>query len=350
MENAIWRIIDVNFNRAREGARVVEEYARFALNSQELSAAAKQLRHELSAAIGLLDQGKMLSCRDTLADVGVMLEVEGQLKRTNLETVFSAAAKRLPEALRALSETIQVVEPSVALVMEKLRYQAYDLEKKISLKANAYNKYSNVLLYVLLDENLGDSFGDIAKACIAGGVDCLQLRAKQSPDNIRLKLADELVSLCKPNSVVSIINDRVDIALSCGADGVHFGQDDVSITRIRAILTSPMILGLSTHNTQQLCEAIALGADYVGLGPTFTTETKQFDSYAGLEYLAQASEELKGTCIGHTAIGGINPENLEKVLSTGIKTVAVCSAVTSSSNPEQVCKKLKDQLVANRDS
>lgn len=344
MENAIWRIIDVNFNRGREAARVIEEYARFGLNSSILSAKAKQLRHELCKIVGALDQSKLLACRDIISDVGCGLEVDAQHKRKDIHNVFVAAAKRLPEALRALSEATETIEPQLARSIEKLRYRAYDLEKEITLRSDSYNRYKNVKLYVLLDETLGDSFGDVARACIDGGANCLQLRAKNVSDYKRMEMAKELVDICGLRDAVSIINDRVDIALACGADGVHFGQDDMPIEIVKKLLTKPMIIGLSTHNTNQLNAAIEAGVDYVGLGPTFKTLTKDFSSYAGIDYLKAASEILKTSSVVGTAIGGICAENIDKVRDAGINSVAVCSAVTSADNPALACEKIKALL------
>ncbi len=346
MENAIWRIIDVNFNRGREAARVIEEYARFALNSSILSAKAKELRHELCRAVGRLDQAKLLACRDIISDVGCGLEIDAQHKRRGIDSVFIAAAKRLPEALRALSEAIETLEPSLAKTIENLRYRAYDLEKEITLRCNSRNKYKDVKLYVLLDETLGESFGSVARACIDGGADCLQLRAKCVSDSRRMEMAEELVSICRSKKVVSIINDRVDIALACGADGVHLGQDDLPIETVKKLLTQPMVIGLSTHNPEQLRAAIEAGVDYVGLGPTFKTTTKDFSSYAGIEYLKAASDILKTSSIVGTAIGGICAENVDMVKEAGINSVAVCSAVTSSNDPTLACAKIKEILLS----
>ncbi len=131
MESAIYRIIDANFNRAREGARVVEEYCRFALDSKALSARAKQLRHRLCSAVGQLDQGHLLAARDSVGDVGREMKVDDQLSRKTLADCATAAAKRLPEALRALAETVQTIDPELAQQFEKLRFQAYTLEKDI---------------------------------------------------------------------------------------------------------------------------------------------------------------------------------------------------------------------------
>ena len=118
MERAIFRIIDANFNRAREAVRMVEEFCRFALNSSLLSQQAKQLRHELSTCLNKLDILQLIASRNTLNDVGVGAIVDNQLKRTNLGDSFTAACKRLTEALRVLAEIIQTFNPTVAKTIE----------------------------------------------------------------------------------------------------------------------------------------------------------------------------------------------------------------------------------------
>lgn len=344
MEKAIWRIIDVNFNRAREGARVVEEFARFVLNSKVLSSKAKQLRHELSSAISKLDQSKLITSRDSQNDVGFGLEVQGQLKRKEAKDVFIAAAKRLPEALRSLTETIQTIDPETAFQIEKLRFQAYSLEKEITLAIDTSLRYSKVKLYVLLDGSLGSKLEEVAKACIDGGADCLQLRAKNLDDLTIFELAKRLVNLCKSNDVISIINDRVDIAIASDADGVHLGQDDLPVEKIREIIPKPMIIGLSTHNPDQLSKAIAQNVDYVGVGPAFQTITKPDIEIAGLSYIEKAMQMLADTGVGHAVIGGVSLENIDQLTALGVNTAAVCSAVTQADNPKEACEKLKMKL------
>ncbi len=141
MERAVYRIIDANFNRAREAIRVIEEFCRFALNSGSLTERAKQIRHDLSSAIGQLDAGRLISSRDTSGDVGVGKTVDRQLIRGNLSDCFTAGCKRLTEALRTHTEMAQTQYRSVAGTIEKLRYKAYTLEKDIILFSDAFEKF-----------------------------------------------------------------------------------------------------------------------------------------------------------------------------------------------------------------
>ena len=212
MERAVYRIIDANFNRAREAVRVVEEFCRFALNSASLTKRAKQLRHQLSAAMGKLDTGRLISSRDTLGDVGVGSALDGQLGRGDLKDCLTAGCKRLTEALRALAEMAQVRDPSVAQIFETLRFDAYALEKDIVLFGDPIEKFRRVGLYVIISSNLPADVISLTHRCVAGGADCIQLRAKDIKDDRLFAVAVEFVQICIAGGALSVINDRVDVA------------------------------------------------------------------------------------------------------------------------------------------
>jgi len=346
MERAAYRITDANFNRAREAIRVVEEFCRFALNSAPLSERAKQLRHELCAAVDKLDAGRLLASRDTLGDVGVGKTVEKQLQPGELKDCFTAACKRLTEALRALAEVTRTEERSVAQSIEKLRYDAYTLEKDIVLFSEPAEKLKRVGLYVIISSNLPADVLCLAQRCAAGGADCIQLRARDIPDDRLFAVAVEFVQMCKEADVLSIINDRVDIAVAAGADGVHLGQNDLPLEQVRKLQTFPLIIGKSTHSLQQLQTACEAHPTYVSLGPVFSTGTKPTAKPVGLDYVKKATKQLADTGIAGVAIGGINADNIEKVLRAGAATVAACSAATEVKDPERACRKLKQKITA----
>jgi len=344
MDRAIYRIIDANFNRAREAIRVIEEFCRFALNSAPLTERAKQLRHELSAAISQLDTSRLISSRDTFGDVGVGVTVSKQHVRVNLSDCFTAGCKRLTEALRALAEMVQMQDRSVAEIIEKLRYAAYTLEKDIVLFSEPLEKFKRVRLYVIITSNLPAEVIFLAHKCVAGGADCIQLRAKAIEDDRLLAIAIEFVKICKDAGVLGIINDRIDIAVVAGADGVHLGQNDLPIQYARKLQLAPMIIGKSTHSLKQLRAACEQLPTYIGLGPVFATETKPTAPPVGIDYIRRATEILADTGICNVAIGGINLDNVEKVLSAGATSIAVCSAVTKADDPTVACRALKDKI------
>ena len=265
MERAGYRIVDANFNRAREALRVIEDYCRFTLNCAPLSGRAKEMRHKLSSAIAQLNAGQLLASRDTPGDVGVGQTIESAIVRADLKDSLTAACKRLPEALRVLAETLRSDERAIADQMEGLRYTGYSLEKDIALFADAQGRFGKVRLYVLINSNLPAvslsnppaNVFTLAGQCIAGGVDCLQLRAKDIDADKYFAVACEFVKMCKDAGVISIINDRADIAIASGADGVHLGQNDLPLEQARKLQLTPMIFGKSTHSPDQLNAAIA---------------------------------------------------------------------------------------------
>jgi len=323
---------------------MVEEYCRFALNSAALTERVRQLRHELCTAVDRLDTGRLISSRDVPGDVGVGKTVSEQLTRGELRDCFIAGCKRLTEALRALAEMAQMLDKPVAEAIEKLRFDAYTLEKDIVVFSEPAEKFRRVGLYVIISSNLPAEVISLAYKCAAGGADCIQLRAKDIADDTLFALAGEFVRLCRDCGVLSIINDRVDIAVGAGADGVHLGQNDLSIECARRLQLVPLIVGRSTHSLEQLRAACEQRPAYVSLGPIFTTEIKPTIQPVGLGYVREATKELAGTGIGHVAIGGITADNIEEVLGAGAKAVAVCSAATGVGDPAAACRALREKI------
>jgi len=346
MERAVYRIIDANFNRAREALRVIEDFCRFSLNSAPLTERARQIRHELSAAIGKLDAGRLISSRDTLGDVGLGKKVERQLARGNLKDCLTAGCKRLTEALRVLAEMTQTQERSVAGTIENLRYTAYTIEKDIVLFSDAFEKFKCVRLYVIITSNLPADVISLACKCSAGGADCIQLRAKAINDDKLFAIAVEFVQICKDAGILSVINDRVDVAVAAGADGVHLGQNDLPLDCARKLQLDPLIIGKSTHSLKQLRAACEERPTYAALGPVFATETKPAAPAVGLDYVSKGTELLADTGVCNVAIGGITLDNVEDVLRAGAKAIAVCAAVTKASDAAAACRALKGKIVS----
>lgn len=344
MELSSYRIIDANFNRAREAVRVMEDYCRFALNSDSLSQRARQLRHNLCAAISNFDTEKLIAARDTLNDVGVGSTVDNQMRRTDLHDCFTAAAKRLPEALRTIAEVAQTINPAIALKIENLRYTAYTLEKDIILFSGGVEKFKRVKLYVIITSQQLLEVLQLTNSCAAGGADCIQLRVKDVEDDTFFDLASEFVKACRHQNAISIINDRADIAIVTGADGIHLGQNDLPIEKVRSLQIKPLIIGKTTHSQQQLVAATSEMPTYVSLGPVFATSTKPDLAPVGLDYVTKAVKLLEPSGVEHVAIGGITLENIDQVLRAGAKRIAVCSAVTKATDPAEMCRAFKEKI------
>ena len=185
-------------------------------------------------------------------------------------------------------------------------------------------------LYVITDRLLsrGRSHADVIRKAIDGGATCIQLREKDASSRELYLLACELRAITREKDTVLIINDRLDIALAVGADGVHLGQDDLPVAAARRIVPSGMILGVSVDNPRQAREAQAMGASYLGAGAVFATSTKaDAGEPVGLQALA---EICRGVDIPVVGIGGINLHNAGQVIQAGAAGVAVISAIVAA--------------------
>jgi thiamine-phosphate pyrophosphorylase len=183
-------------------------------------------------------------------------------------------------------------------------------------------------LYVLITSSLCRKHPlDVAKDVLDAGADCLQLREKEMASREYAELAAGMAQMCRDAGRLFIVNDRPDIALSAGAGGVHLGQEDMSVAQARRVLSGEMVVGVSTHNSAQARQAVADGADYIGVGTVFATQTKPTTELAGTDYVRQVAAEID---LPHVAIGGITADNVAEVIEAGARCVAVCSAIISS--------------------
>ena len=178
-----------------------------------------------------------------------------------------------------------------------------------------------------------------AKSLIAGGTRIVQLREKNAAPRDWFDDALSVAELCREKNVLLIVNDRVDIALAIGADGVHLGQLDLPPTAARKLLGETAIIGFSTHTVEQVRTAIKFPINYVAFGPVFPTSTKfDPDAVVGLEMLKQV-RELAGD-IPLVAIGGISRDNAKSVLASGADSVAVIGALLS--DPTQIESRFRE--------
>jgi thiamine-phosphate pyrophosphorylase len=340
MDTQSLRMLDANANRAREALRVMEDYARFCLNHEGFSRELKELRHGLAQVLKNY-LGEAVLHRDVAGDVGVEIKTEAEGHRADLRDVVVAAGKRLGEALRVIEEALKTTDASAAGRVEKLRYAGYGVEQKIARTLRP-RLFVHVRLYVLITEAICKRpWLETAADAIAGGADCLQLREKTLEGGELLRRAKMLVGLCRGKGILCIINDRPDVALAAGADGVHVGQEDLPAVEARKIVGSRMIVGVSTHNLDQATQAVLDGADYIGVGPVFRSETKTRDILPGLEFARQVAKQIK---IPAVAIAGINERNVDEVMGTGIKAVAVTAAVVGCEDVNGAARKLKAKL------
>lgn len=195
-------------------------------------------------------------------------------------------------------------------------------------------------LYAVTDRSWlrGRTLYEQVEDALKGGVTMVQLREKELDEEAFLEEAVELKALCHRYGVPLLINDNVDIAIKCGADGVHVGQDDMEAGAVRGLLGTGMIVGVTAKTIEQAQRAQAAGADYIGSGAVFGTSTK-------LNAKPMTKETLDTICRSVTipvvAIGGINLGNIEKLQGAAISGVAVVSGIFAAEDITEACKELK---------
>ena len=198
----------------------------------------------------------------------------------------------------------------------------------------------HMLLYAVTDRTwVGkQTLYEQVEAALKGGVTCVQLREKELDEAAFLQEAKGICALCRRYNVPFIINDNVEIAIACGADGIHVGQEDMAAGEVRRRVGDGMILGVSVHTVEEARQAVQDGADYLGLGAVFPTSTKT-------DVEQMSSETLQTICnavdVPIVAIGGINRDNLLKLAGSGVDGVALVSAIFSAEDIEGACRELR---------
>jgi thiamine-phosphate pyrophosphorylase len=203
---------------------------------------------------------------------------------------------------------------------------------------------ADLSLYLVADVEFaaGRDLAYLAGEAVLGGVTIVQLRAKGSGTREFLELASRMAAALKRRSVPFIINDRIDIALACGADGVHLGQDDMPPDKARQLIGRSKIIGVSVNTLKEAREAERLGADYIGLGPIYATTTKD----TGLLVLGPEGIRRMRPKIGIPiiAIGGINAGNAADVMKAGAAGIAVVSAILGAPDARKAASILKKRV------
>lgn len=210
------------------------------------------------------------------------------------------------------------------------------------------NKKKIAGLYLVTDRDLcmGRSLEQVVHDCVRGGVAVVQLREKDLPTRDFVSEAQQVKKILEPYNVPLIINDRVDVALAVGADGVHVGQEDLPYELARKLLGPEAIIGLSVENEEQVREAENLDADYLGVSPIFETPTKTDTKGSwGLDGLAWVRKNSRHTLV---AIGGLNEENTAETVRAGADSIAVVSALCSASDPRKAAENLSLIIKGNQ--
>lgn len=184
---------------------------------------------------------------------------------------------------------------------------------------------------------------DAVRAAATGGAGVVQLREKNMGGAEMIRLADELREALEGTDCAFTVNDRVDVAMACGADGTHLGQEDFPLPRARAIAGDAFFYGVTAGKSECALRAAAEGADYIGVGPVYETGSKaDAREPIGLEGFRKIIERAPG--LPAVAIGGICVENVEPVVAIGASGVAVIGAVMGAANPETAARELRNRI------
>jgi thiamine-phosphate pyrophosphorylase len=344
----VLRIIDANANRAAEALRTIEEYVRFVLNDAHLSQSTKSLRHRLATIMQLVPLIDRSVARESQFDVGRNLTTTEETDRANVLSVVAAAFGRLTQALRCLEEYSKTMFSDAAELFEQLRYDSYQLEKMIINASSTDERLVRANVYAIVDgQGDSDEFSRRIKGLCTAGVDVIQLRDKILNDKMLLKramLARQIIDTAE-HTPLMFMNDRPDLAVLSGADGVHVGQAELTVEQTRRIVGVDSIIGVSTHSLDQVKQAVNDGANYIGCGPVFTSQTKEFDNFPGIEFLRQVVE---ATPMPAFAIGGISLDNIEEISAVGFTRVAVSACLTNTDDVTAMVAELKGALDVNK--
>lgn len=205
-------------------------------------------------------------------------------------------------------------------------------------------------LYLVTDRGLsrGRTTLEIIQAAVRGGVTCVQLREKTCSTREFIEQARAIQTFLKAHQIPLIINDRIDVAQAVKADGVHLGQKDMPIELARDILKDSMLIGISAETLENAVQAEKGGADYIGVGPIFPTDTKaDAATPLGPEGFLEIRKAVK---IPLVAIGGLKKENAAAVVRNGAEGIAVVSAIVSADDPEKAAIELKNMIIRARTS
>jgi thiamine-phosphate pyrophosphorylase len=334
VQPVVRRILDANLDRAREGLRIVEEWCRFGLNSTQLTGECKQLRQEVAR----WHTPELRMSRDTPGDPGTELTHPREQQRDSLQSVLQANFCRVEEAMRVVEEYGKLYHPDMGGAFKQMRYRVYTLESEL-MGYQRRSLLSRSHLYLVTSPS--DTLFNIVESALEGGLTLVQYRDKTADDSSRIQQAQKLRQICHQYGALFIMNDRVDLALAVDADGVHLGQEDISIATARQLLGPQRLIGRSTTNADEMQRAVQEGADYIGVGPVFETPTKVGKAATGLDYVRYATAHSP---IPWFAIGGIDVNNVNDVISAGAERIAVVRSLMEAEQPTLVTQYFLSQI------
>lgn len=325
MEPKLIRLLDANLNRVAEGLRVVEDIFRFCFDHAELQARLKSVRHRLEARSPVA--GREL-WRQALDDVG--FDAVGTLEddRCGTEDLLRANFKRAQQGLRSLEELLKLDRSAAAREFKALRYEVYDIER-LALTWLSRPQLGRGLYLIISEPPAG--YRNLASMAVAANLPAIQLRYKGADTRRFLALAKSIRGITAGTGTRLIINDRPDLAMVADADGVHIGQEDLPAEAVRRLIGPRKLLGLSTHNLDQVRQAAHLPVDYIGFGPLYPTTSKAVpDPVTGQKPYLDAVEISPHPVV---AIGGLNPVRIARLGPDACPRPAMIGAIANAPDP-----------------
>ncbi len=329
-KSSVLRSIDANLNRAAEGLRVVEDILRFSYNEKRLTTKARSLRRSIRTTGAMLPGGAAALCgsRDSIKDVA---RNAGASLGRNAADSITPNLKRAQEACRVLEELSRPISSPASSKFGEIRFELYDFERDAALFiAHADRKLKMPpfpFLYAIAGYEVFSRSGyKYLKELCAAKSGMIQLRDKNVSDLESTRRAKDLSDRLKTSDTLFIMNDRLDIAMISGADGVHLGDEDIPVIKAREIAGADFIIGTSTHSYEQAMGALEGGPDYIAFGPVFESPTKPGRKPVGVKLLKKISARAADTPV--VAIGGITPDRLASVYESGAAGAAMISSIS----------------------
>ena len=350
----IWRTLDASANRSAEAVRVLEDILRFCLNDAFLSQEAKAIRHELAVIFAQEDFQARIQLRDVLRDVGASSTASKSPPRTELRHVFAANAARASQSIRSLEECSRVVMPRATTGFEQLRYRIYTLEKAAMTIIRSQKMFADIRLCVLLDvDQTQAEFKTLVGQLLDAGVRMIQLRDKKASTALLCERADVILQQVRQHAEMKtgkrclvLINDRADVAVAVNADGVHLGETDLPVNLARKVCGHEFIIGRTAHSIDEARQAVREGVDYLGVGPCYPSNTKQFEYFASDAFLRDVSKEIQLPIFG---IGGIASDNIDRLIHLGVTRVAIASSITGAADPGEESRLIRSLLPTTKE-
>lgn len=316
----------------RQLARAIEHFLRRDLNDLHLAGVVGEIRENLDVEFNATNESTEPSVVD----------------RLTTEKTYMATARKLFDSIRKIAATLQTQDIKQKVASPKQTAVRSAIEKLTMVEPAVLNtllgleRIESPGLYVLVDGCGSEArLRETVELLVRQKVALIQLRDKTMSDQQLVLTGRKIKQWTNHSKTQFIMNDRADLALLANADGVHLGQDDIEIEDARKILGAAKLIGRSTHSIEQARQAVLEGASYIGVGPVFQSETKNFSEFVGLDLVRAVSREIK---LPAFAIGGIKLDNLAGVKQSGMFRVAVSSAVVKNENPEHAVTQLMTEL------